>query len=154
MTLKILTASALGLAVSFAAVAAQAHPARHAAQGNGIWIASGDVNGDGRPDGRALEQNGTTVATAGDVQAPNTTERPHLLLPAVQKAQAEPAQKGMAQNGTTVPSASDVAAPGGEGAALLLPAVQKAQAQPKRAELKQNGTTVATAGEVAAPAAE
>jgi len=129
---------------------------------SGVWVASGDVTGDGRSDtaaGRKLKQNGTTVGTAAEVQAPNTTERPHLLLPAVQKAH-EPSKSQRAkfkQNGTTVATAGEVQAPQGEGqAALLLPAVQKVHepAKSQRTKLKQNGTTVATAGEVQAPGAK
>lgn len=125
---------------------------------SGVWVASGDVTGDGRSDtaaGRKLKQNGTTVGTAAEVQAPNTTERPHLLLPAVQKAQ-EPSKSQRAkfkQNGTTVATAGEVQAPGAKPrAALLLPAVQKARVQPQpqtqRGRLQQNGTTVATASRV------
>lgn len=154
------------IATTLLAAPALADPARQSraatAPSAGIWIASGDMNGDGRPDARKraqrsrLEQNGTTVATAGDVRAPKAPRRASLLLPAVQKMHepTQPQRAKLKQNGTTVATAGEVQAPKGEGeATLLLPAVQKvhAPAQPQRAKLKQNGTTVATASEVAAP---
>jgi len=125
---------------------------------SGVWVASGDMNGDGRSDQARrgkLEQNGTTVATAGDVQAPGNGQQAALLLPAVQKAHepVQPQRAKLEQNGTTVAASGDVQAPNTtEGPHLLLPAVQKAHdpAQPQRAKLKQNGTTVATASEIAA----
>ncbi len=172
-TTAAMKASTLGLIVAIALSApAQAGPKRSAAPASsqGIWVAGGDVLGDGRParasaqgqapaKGRRMQQNGTTVATAGDVQAKHANRRATLLLPAVQKVQepAQPQRAKLKQNGTTVASAGDVQAPkdGGE-AALLLPAVQKVHepAAPERAKTEQNGTTVATASEVAAPESE
>jgi hypothetical protein len=142
-------------------VSAQADAANETADQTaaGVWVASGDMTGDGRDDscaGRKLEQNGTTVASAAEVQAPQGEGQAALLLPAVQKAHepAKPQRAKLKQNGTTVATAGEVQAPQGEGqAALLLPAVQKVRESSKsqRAKLKQNGTTVATAGEVRAP---
>lgn len=145
-------------ALTLAATAAQAGDRAKAPNqtASGIWVASGDVNGDGRPDAATrgkLKQNGTTVATAGEVQAPQHEAQAALLLPAVQKVR-EPARSQRAklkQNGTTVATAGEVQAPGAKPrAGLLLPAVQKARMQPQaqRSRLKQNGTTVATAGTV------
>jgi hypothetical protein len=149
-------------ALTLAATAAQAGDRAKAPNqtASGIWVASGDVNGDGRPDAATrgkLEQNGTTVGTAAEVQAPNTTKGPHLLLPAVQKYQdGKPATAQRAklkQNGTTVATAGEVQAPGAKPrAGLLLPAVQKVRMQPQaqRSQFRQNGTTVRTAGDIMA----
>ncbi|MEE1878074.1 hypothetical protein [Altererythrobacter litoralis] len=92
-----------------------------------------------------LVQNGTTVATADEVLAPETGEP---------NGDGSANRKGFRQEGgTTVPTADDVQAPQGEERkGLLLPAIQKAQAEPKkRRKMSQNGTTVATASEVQAP---
>lgn len=102
-------------ALTLAATAAQAGDRANAPNqtASGIWVASGDVNGDGRPDAATrgkLKQNGTTVATAGEVQAPGAKPRAGLLLPAVQKARMQPqAQRSqLKQNGTTVATAGTV----------------------------------------------
>lgn len=103
---------------------------------SGIKVATGDMTGDGKDGKPGMSQNGTTVPSADTVQAPKGEERRMLLLPAVQKAQADPRpQAGTTQNGTTVPTAEDVAAPN----------------PPKRGKMVQNGTTVETAGEIQAP---
>jgi hypothetical protein len=139
-----LAATTLGLALSLILIATNAEAgssrpgtSRAAPQQAGkVWVASGDVRGDGRSDRRAsrakqrraegkpqrarLEQTGTTVATAGDVQAPT----------------GKPQRTKIKQNGTTVATADEVQAPNDK---------------PQRARMEQNGTTVATAGNVAAP---
>lgn len=155
---SLIAAFALTAAPAFADRAGNAASSRQtvSAKPQRVWVASGDINGDGRsarPGRTRMQQNGTTVATAGDVQAP-AQKGPHLLVPAVQRssAQAQPQPTRMEQNGTTVATAGNVQAPQTpEQPALLVPAVQKAQAAPQKAKLKQNGTTVATASDVAAP---
>ena len=158
--LKAVSLSALG-ALALAASAAQAGD-RSPGQGqsaSGIWVASGDVDGDGRPDAARrgkVVQNGTTVGTAAELQAPPAGGQAGLLLPAVQKVRpASSTQRAkLKQNGTTVATAGEVQAPGTKPrAGLLLPAVQKArmQPQPQRGRLQQNGTTVATPSTVTAP---
>lgn len=93
-------------------------------------------SGNGAPARAKLSQNGTTVATANEVQA-NTQQRAGFAMTssnhAPNTAQAHLAK--LKQVGTTVATASEVQAP------------QK----PQRSKLKQNGTTVATASEVQAP---
>lgn len=117
-----LTTSALALSLALGATGALAKPDRQTASrpaqqnADGVWIAAGDVTGDGRDDtgGRSgkLKQNGTTVATAGEVAAPQTPGTA-MLLPAVQKVQPEqrPQRAPMEQNGTTVSTAGNVTAP-------------------------------------------
>ncbi|MFN2098833.1 hypothetical protein [Altererythrobacter sp. MF3-039] len=75
-----------------------------------------------------LSQNGTTVGTASEVQAPQTEEQ-------------RPQRAKLSQNGTTVATANEVQAP-------------TAEQRPQRARLSQNGTTVETASEVQAPESE
>jgi len=95
-----------------------------------------------------LVQNGTTVATADEVLAPETGE-----------GAANATGKGFRQEGgTTVPTADDVQAPQGEERiGLLLPAVQRAQASAQaqgKPFRQEGGTTVPTADDVQAPQAE
>ena len=138
--------------------------------GGGIYNSGGTLDaqaqvGRGRTRARAnvgeamTSQNGTTVETASEVQAPPSTSKGKVeatwKTEEGTKSQARP-QRGMSQNGTTVETANEVQAPMDEQAALLLPAVQSAReaARKDRAKLSQNGTTVATANEVQAPAPE
>ena len=132
----------------------------------GINVSAGDVNGvrSTRKKGK-LSQNGTTVATANEVQAPQSTPAilTPLLLPAVQKASdtkpTSPKGKPFRQEpGTTVPSADDVQAPqeetrtaraGSSGGPKVK--VFDGKAPAARGKLNQNGTTVETANEVQAP---
>ena len=127
----------------------------------GVFVASGDVNGDGRDDiivGPGLcklVQNGTTVATADEVLAPLTDEE-RVRWGEVEKTHNMTATCAkLVQNGTTVATAGELLAPGGgEPIALLLPAVQAAReaARPARAGLSQNhGTTVPSADTLEAP---
>lgn len=93
-----------------------------------------------------LVQNGTTVATADEVLAPETGE-------------GAANRKGFRQEGgTTVPTADDVQAPQGEERiGLLLPAIQKAQASSQaqgKPFRQEGGTTVPTADDVQAPQGE
>ena len=84
---------------------------------------------------KGLSQNGTTVATANEVQAPQTEGQPASAqvgsgrTRARASIEAASATRGkLSQNGTTVATANEVQAPQTEGqAALLLPAVQKAR---------------------------
>ena len=158
--------------------------------GGGIYNSGGTLDaqaqvGRGRTSARAqvgeamTSQNGTTVATASEVQAPPSTSKGKVeatwKTEEGTKSQARP-ERGMSQNGTTVETASEVQAPADEQTALLLPAVQSAREAARsgradkprrgatnggglhitgsaaRAKLSQNGTTVATANEVQSPA--
>ena len=132
----------------------------------GVNVSAGDVNGarSTRKKGK-LSQNGTTVASANEVQAPQSTPAilTPLLLPAVQKASdtkpTSPKGKPFRQEpGTTVPSADDVQAPqeetrtaraGSSGGPKVK--VFDGRAPAARGKLNQNGTTVETANEVQAP---
>jgi hypothetical protein len=62
-----------------------------------------------------MSQNGTTVETASEVQAPQA-EQAGLLLPAVQanRAASRPQRGKLSQNGTTVATADEVQAPNRE----------------------------------------
>lgn len=62
-----------------------------------------------------MSQNGTTVETASEVQAPQA-EQAGLLLPAVQanRAASRPQRGKLSQNGTTVATANEVQAPNRE----------------------------------------
>lgn len=183
-TTALLKASALGLAVSIAlsATSAAAGPQRRdtgravpPASGQ-VWVASGDVLGDGRSDRSStrakrrqqakpqrtrIEQNGTTVGTASEIRAPDAKPQRAKLeqngttvatAGEVQAPSTKPQRTKLKQNGTTVGTASEVQAPVEPGqAALIVPAVQRSHAQPAGSKLEQNGTTVPSASEVAAP---
>ena len=62
-----------------------------------------------------MSQNGTTVETASEVQAP-ADEQTALLLPAVQSAREAARRQNakLSQNGTTVATANEVQAPAPE----------------------------------------
>lgn len=128
----------------------------------GVFVASGDVNGDGRDDiivGPGLcklVQNGTTVATADEILANLSDEEQALWKMARNTHRMRPTCAKLVQNGTTVASASEVAAPNAQEqilVGLLLPAVQAVRAAPNptREGMSQNGTTVPNADTVRAP---
>ena len=168
-TFEEVTESAVETAVETAVVATIGADASNES-GGGIYNSGGTLStqaqvGRGRAKARAsvgeamTSQNGTTVETASEVQAPPSTSKGKVeatwKTEEGTKSQTRP-ERGMSQNGTTVETASEVQAPADEQTALLLPAVQSAReaARKDRAKLSQNGTTVATANEVQAPASE
>lgn len=129
----------------------------------GVFLASGDVNGDGRDDivvGPGLcklVQNGTTVATAEDILSSLSDEEQSLWSRAKKTHNMTATCAKLVQNGTTVATASEILAqPREEPVALLLPAVQavRVAARPTRAGMSQNGTTVPTADTVQQPETE
>ncbi len=140
-------------------------------EGGGLW----NDRAAAKTQRAKMSQNGTTVETASEVQAPQE-EQAVLIVPAVQRARgaARPQRGKMSQNGTTVETASEVQAPQAEQAAQIgqgrtraraavYPAAAAAAgphvkvidgARPStRGKMIQNGTTVETANEVQAPEA-
>lgn len=171
-TFEEVTESAVETAVETAVVATIGADASNES-GGGIYNSGGTLStqaqvGRGRAKARAsvgeamTSQNGTTVETASEVQAPQgeaQAPRPKKsaewsrVKNTAAAGTSQPARAKLSQNGTTVETANEVQAQADEQAALLLPAVQSAResARRNRAKLSQNGTTVATANEVQAP---
>lgn len=97
------------------------------------------IDGSQPPARAGLSQNGTTVATADEVLAPETDEgrlvqNGTTVATADEVLAPEPKEARLVQNGTTVATADEVLAP-----------------ETARGKMSQNGTTVETASEVQAP---
>lgn len=97
------------------------------------------IDGSQPPARAGISQNGTTVATADEVLAPETDEgrlvqNGTTVATADEVLAPEPKEARLVQNGTTVATADEVLAP-----------------ETARSKMSQNGTTVETASEVQAP---
>ncbi|MBX7528544.1 hypothetical protein [Qipengyuania vesicularis] len=97
------------------------------------------IDGSQPPARAGLSQNGTTVATADEVLAPETNEgrlvqNGTTVATADEVLAPEPKEARLVQNGTTVATADELLAP-----------------ENARGKMSQNGTTVETASEVQAP---
>ena len=111
--------------------------------GNDTLIGGRGNDASARPQRTKLSQNGTTVATANEVQAGEHGQAHIAIDPKmsdIKGKSVKPRPAKMSQNGTTVPTADEVQAQQNETqAALLLPAVQKAReaARTQRADTKR-----------------
>ncbi|WP_296815265.1 hypothetical protein [Brevundimonas sp.] len=77
----------------------------------GVFVAAGDVNGDGRADGRQ--------AGPRDIERPDHGETAGLLLPAVQRVREAAASQSQAEPGAP----SQVQGQSGQGAAVAVPSL-------------------------------